>query len=36
MAVGFVLIGVEPMKEHEVYDCLRTIEEIVELYKKAY
>ena len=32
MAVGFVLIGVEPMKEREVYDHLRAIEEIVELY----
>ena len=32
MAVGFVLIGVEPKQEREVYDRLLKIEEIVELY----
>lgn len=32
MAVGFVLIGTEPKKEHQVYDALLGIKEIVELY----
>lgn len=32
MAVGFVLIGVEPKREHEVYNKLLKIEEVVELY----
>ena len=32
MAVGFVLIGVEPKKERDVYQHLLKIEEVVELY----
>ena len=32
MAVGFVLIGVEPKREREVQDRLMKVEEIVELY----
>ncbi len=32
MAVGFVLIGVEPKQERDVYQRLLKIEEIVELY----
>ena len=32
MAVGFVLIGVEPKRDREVYDKLLKIEEIVEIY----
>ena len=32
MAVGFVLISVEPKKERDVYNRLLQIEEIVELY----
>ena len=32
MAVGFVLIGVEPKMEREVYNKLLKIEEVVELY----
>ena len=32
MAVGFVLISVEPKHERDVYDRLLKIEDIVELY----
>ena len=32
MAVGFVLIGVEPQHEREVQDRLMKVEEVVELY----
>jgi len=32
MAVGFVLIGVEPQKERAVQDRLMKVEEVVELY----
>jgi len=32
MAVGFVLIGVEPQKERVVQDRLMKVEEVVELY----
>ncbi len=32
MAIGFVLIGVEPTKEKEVYQKLLKLEQIVELY----
>lgn len=32
MAVGFVLIGVEPKRDREVYDKLLKIDEIVEIY----
>ena len=32
MAVGFVLIGVEPRKEREVQDQLMQVEEIMEVY----
>jgi len=31
-AIGFVLIDIEPTREKEVYEKLRKIEEIVELY----
>jgi DNA-binding Lrp family transcriptional regulator len=31
VAVGFVLIGVEPKKERDVYSALLKIEEIVEI-----
>ncbi len=32
MAIGFVLIGVEPKREKEVYQKLLKLQEIVELY----
>jgi DNA-binding Lrp family transcriptional regulator len=32
MAVGFVLIGVEPQRERQVQDTLMKVEEVVELY----
>ncbi|MFP3318354.1 MAG: Lrp/AsnC ligand binding domain-containing protein [Thermoplasmata archaeon] len=32
MAIGFVLISTAPGKEHEVYDELRKIKEIIELH----
>ncbi len=32
MAVGFVLISTSPSKEHEVYEVLKHVPEIVELY----
>ena len=32
MPVGFVLIGVKPKMERDVYERLLTIEEIVEIY----
>jgi DNA-binding Lrp family transcriptional regulator len=32
LAVGFVLIGVEPTREREVYAALLSVEEVVELY----
>ncbi len=32
MAIGFVLISTAPGKEHEVYDTLKKIKEIVELH----
>ena len=32
MAVGFVLIGVEPTMDREVYSKLLKIEEVVEIY----
>ncbi len=32
MAIGFVLISTAPGKEHEVYDALKKIKEIVELH----
>jgi len=32
VAVGFVLIGVEPKREREVYNKLLKIEEVVEIY----
>ena len=32
MAIGFVLIGVEPTKEKEVYQKLLRLDQIVELY----
>lgn len=32
MAVGFVLIGVEPTREREAYNKLLKLEEIVELF----
>jgi DNA-binding Lrp family transcriptional regulator len=32
MAIGFVLISTAPGKEHEVYDELKNIKEIVELH----
>jgi len=32
MAVGFVLISTAPAKEHEVYDVLLTVKEVVELH----
>ncbi|MFQ5883681.1 MAG: Lrp/AsnC ligand binding domain-containing protein [Thermoplasmata archaeon] len=32
MAIGFVLISTAPAKEHDVYEKLRTVPEIVELH----
>ncbi|MFQ6060024.1 MAG: Lrp/AsnC ligand binding domain-containing protein [Thermoplasmata archaeon] len=32
MAIGFVLISTAPAKEHEVYEALRKVPEIVELH----
>ncbi|MGC8564984.1 MAG: Lrp/AsnC ligand binding domain-containing protein [Thermoplasmata archaeon] len=32
MAIGFVLISTAPGKEHDVYDELRKIKEIIELH----
>ncbi len=32
MAVGFVLISTSPSKEHDVYDALKKVKEIVELH----
>ncbi len=32
MAVGFVLISTSPSKEHEVYEKLKKVKEIVELH----
>lgn len=32
LSIGFVLIGVEPKKDREVYQKLMKIEEVVELY----
>ncbi|MEE9223718.1 MAG: Lrp/AsnC ligand binding domain-containing protein [Thermoplasmata archaeon] len=32
MAIGFVLISTAPAKEHEVYEQLQTVPEIVELH----